>query len=131
MSEFSSPPKTETQVQNPLTLSMLFYLVTVAAILAACLRFVGASQATLGQYLWASLLGAVVGFFLGTSLGLGTSVRLLAPAVGIFLGAVIGPLICIELSHFASIIITSFVGAWIIVLLNCLAVRHASTRSIG
>ena len=131
MNEFSSPPQLQSSQQNPISLAMLFYMVTVAAILLGCYRYIAPTNATGSQYLAASLLGAFIGFFAGAALILRKANPMISSALGMLVGASVGPVLCIRAVDFGSILLVTFVGGWLMVLLVCLAARKNSRQTSG
>ena len=126
MDDFSTPAKVDSLEQrNPITLTMLFYVLTAAAILAACYRYIAFDEnGTSFEYAVSSAIGGVVGLMIGTiQLFRRSSHAWMSPVVGLFLGVAVGPLLRIQLTHFGTIIGISFFGSWMLVLIMSLAAR--------
>ena len=113
--------------RSPITLSTLFYLVTVAAIMAACVRFIQSdSSVTVQQIIFACIIAAITGMSLGFCMWIrGIAQNWAAPILGLALGAVVGPLLCVRLTHFSELIGMSFLGSWLLIVLMCITARFS------
>jgi len=124
----SSLPVRRLENRNPISIAMLFYVLTLAAIVAACLGKLsmteGVTKTALGA---AAAVGGVVGLltgFLGgsfyfksfkaASIGLG---------VGLVLGAVGGVLTVVRGEHFLQMMSIAFAGCWLMIVVMLLAAR--------
>lgn len=118
--------------RNPITITLLFYLVTAAAIVAACYRYIDVeSDSNFIQTIVASAIGAVIGAILGMIVLFRRSSHVwIAPLLGIAIGIAVGPLLRIRLIHFGSLIGLSFLGSWILVVLMAVSARLDQRRSI-
>ena len=133
MDEFSKQSSLkDIEQRNPITITLLFYLVTAAAIVAACYRYIDVkSDSGLLQTIAASVIGAVIGAILGTIVLFRRSSHVwIAPLLGIAIGFAVGPLIRIRLVHFGSLLGISFLGSWILVVLMAVSARLDQRRSI-
>ena len=117
---------------NPISIAMLFYVVTLAAILAACFRTVFSEKLATGNAVAAFLIaGGIVGFSVGSLEGFrrgGTSAWS-GPLIGLALGILWGPLAMIQSIHFASVIGLAFTGCGIMVVVMLVAARYFQTPS--
>lgn len=124
MEDFSTPVEVDPLKQrNPVTLTMLFYALTLAAILAACLRYVAIERSgTTSEFALSSMIGGVIGWIIGTfQVFSRNSHAWMSPVLGLSLGIVLGPLLRVKMTHFGTIIGLSFLGSWILVLIIALA----------
>ena len=124
----SAPPTPIAEHRNPISIAMLFYVLTLAAIVAACLgRMSGDKGATYGAIGTAiasgCFLGLVIGFLGGTFYFKSVKASLVGFAVGAILGAVAGALTIIKEVHFVPIMTIAFSGCWLIVVVMLLAAR--------
>ena len=107
-------------VRGPLTLAMLFYVVTLGAIVSACLRsLVGDNQVTSVSMTWMIGAGVVVGSVGGAIFGRLYLRQFRAGALGVFLGAIVGglssALAMVNGENFTEIMTVTFVGCWLLV----------------
>ncbi len=116
--------------RSPISLSMLFYFVTIAAIVAANIRFIQSdSSVTFNQVVLACTICALTGMVLGFGMwGRGIAKYWPAPLLGFALGAAVGPLLCVRLTHFSELIAMSFFGSWILIVLMCVTARFSTRR---
>lgn len=134
MEEFSTLATADPLEQrNPITLTMLFYVLTTAGILAACFRYMALEESgTSFEYAVSLGIGGVVGLLIGIAqLFRRNSYAWMSPVVGLLLGVAMGPLLRIQLTHFGTIIGISFFGSWILVLIMSLAAKLNQRRSVG
>jgi hypothetical protein len=114
--------------KNPLSIAMLFYILTLAAIVAACLGKLSVTEGvTRSTVVAAVVVGSVVGLLVG-SLGGGfyfSSIKaaLIGLVVGLFLGAVGGALTIITGEHSLEMLTIAFAGCWLIIVLMLVAAR--------
>jgi hypothetical protein len=114
--------------QNPLSLAFLFYLVTLGAIISACLRPLSNNAGVTVQTLQTALgvLG-VTGLLLGFLLGLFVFRRWLLALGGIFCGLCIGllagALTLISSENFFEVMLIAAAGGWLLIVAMCLAAR--------
>lgn len=108
---------------------MLFYLVTLSAIVAACAQFLRRDNDqplpwdSAGQLL---IVSAGVGFLVGIILFfLRPNYRWLAPMFGILMGLIAAPLLLIPIGNHWQIMVISFVGCWVLVIFTLLSARFS------
>ncbi len=120
-------------VRRGASLAMLFYIVTVAAMLAACLRSLESEEsisivALVTILVIASAVSGAVGFVAGW-LRIGKfRYALLGAFLGMAMGAVAGLLIQIRPEHFVNSMNTLYLGCWCIMLIMLTASRFSDRR---
>ena len=117
-----------TEHRNPISIAMLFYVLTLAAIIAACLgRLSGDDHVTYGSLgaaiVGGSFIGLLIGFLGGTFVFKSVKASLVGFGVGTILGAVAGALTIIREADFVPIMTIAFSGCWIVVVVMLLAAR--------
>lgn len=131
MEEFLNSDKEE-QVErgNPITLMLLFYVLTASAIIASSYQYIRADKNySLGQITNSIILGAIIGVFIGIVVMFRRkSYVWMAPLLGPLLGVAIGPLIRIKIEYFSSLIALSFGGCWFLIVMMCVAARFKRRR---
>lgn len=119
--------------RNPISIAMLFYVLTLAAIVAACLgRLSGDSHATYGALgaaiVGGSFFGLIIGFLGGTFYFKSVKASLVGFGVGGILGAVAGALTVIGEVNFIPMMIIAFSGCWLMIVVMLLAARWTRTN---
>jgi hypothetical protein len=127
-SSFAESPQARFEHRNPISIAMLFYVLTLAAILAACLGRMSGDQGTTYGALAAaiasgSFLGLVIGFLGGTFYFKSVKASLVGFAVGAILGGVAGALTIIKEVNFVPMMTIAFSGCWLMVVVMLLAAR--------
>ncbi|MCA9131612.1 MAG: hypothetical protein KDA45_00585 [Planctomycetales bacterium] len=115
---------------SSITLGYLFYMVTLGAILAACLRPVAHSQWVTGQSLTLLIANGIgLGVFVGVLLGRFYFHSMLAVGLGVGLGLLVGSiagaLALIAATEFNQLALLAFGGGWLIVLFMSLVARFS------
>lgn len=124
--EASQAPSAEHR--NPISIAMLFYVLTLAAIVAACLGRMSGDQAATYGVLGAaiasgSFLGLVIGFLGGTFYFKSVKAALVGFGVGTILGSVAGALMVIKEVNYVPMMTIAFSGCWLMVVVMLLAAR--------
>ena len=114
--------------RNPISIAMLFYVLTLAAIVAACLgRLSGDARVTYGTLGTAigggSFIGLLIGFLGGTFYFKSVKASLVGFAVGAILGTAAGALTLIREVNFVPMMTIAFSGCWLMVVVMLLAAR--------
>ena len=114
--------------RNPISIAMLFYVLTLAAIVAACLgRLSGDARVTYGTLGTAigggSFIGLLIGFLGGTFYFKSVKASLVGFAVGALLGTAAGALTIIREVNFVPMMTIAFSGCWLMVVVMLLAAR--------
>ena len=114
--------------RNPISIAMLFYVLTLAAIVAACLgRLSGDARVTYGTLGTAigggSFMGLLIGFLGGTFYFKSVKASLVGFAVGALLGTAAGALTIIREVNFVPMMTIAFSGCWLMVVVMLLAAR--------
>ncbi len=125
--EFSRPQR-GVQQRNPVTVALLFYVVTVGAILSACLRTLVGDDTLTGESLQrVVLIGIVVGLLSGGILGFyvikGRLSAVVASSIGILVGAIAGGLSLVQSKYFYEITLIAFAGCWLLIVVMLLSAR--------
>jgi hypothetical protein len=120
--------KKPSESRNPISIAMLFYVLTLAAIVAACLgRLSVSARVTSGAVVSAaiacSFVGLLIGFLGGTFYFKSVKASLIGLAVGTGLGAVAGALTLIAEEHFVPLMTIAFAGSWLLVVAILMAAR--------
>lgn len=122
--------------RNPLSVALLFYIVTLGAIVSACLRsLVVSDDVTVQSLAFLIGFGIAIGFFGGVTIGAfyfkGFFASSIAAAVGVGVGGLAGALALVDGSNFEEISLTAFGGCWVLILMMLLATRFSKlNRSI-
>jgi len=124
--EASQPQLNENR--NPISIAMLFYVLTLAAIVAACLgRLSGDGRVTYGTLGAAISGGAFVGLLIGLLGGTfyfkSVKASLIGFGVGALLGTVAGALTVIREVNFVPMMTIAFSGCWLMIVFMLLAAR--------
>jgi hypothetical protein len=119
--------------RNPISIAMLFYVLTLAAIIAACLgRLSGDARATYGTLgaaiLSGSFIGIIIGFLGGTFYFKSVKAALVGFGVGTVLGAVAGALTIIREVNFVPMMTIAFTGCWLMIVFILLSARWQVQR---
>ncbi len=114
--------------RNPISIAMLFYVLTLAGIVAACLSKLtgneGLTFTVLGTAAAAgSFLGLLIGFFGGTFYFKSIKASFIGLGVGLLLGAVGGVLTAVREIHFLPMMLIAFSGCWLLVVVMLLGAR--------
>ncbi len=114
--------------ESPISVALLFYLVTISGIAAACVRSLTTSEfatwsATAQSGIGAGLFGLVSGIVAGfvyRSRGLDFFIM---PIVGTIVGVFSGLLLLVGVEHFYGIVFNAFVGSWLLIVFMLVAAR--------
>lgn len=114
--------------RSPLTMAMMFYLVTVGAIISASLRTLANNEAVTSFTLAVMLIsGAVVGLLVGGCVGFLLFRNWIAVvagiSVGLLTGTVAGALTLVNAENFAELVSIAFGGCWLLVGVMLVAAR--------
>lgn len=125
---FEFEKRSEQSVQSPLTITLLFYIVTMGGIVSACLATLGGNENVTVLAVAAALgVGATIGIKLGVFVGLFYFRRLRDCGVGAVVGAgvglVAGGLSLVSSEDYWTVASLSFVGCWLLVLLMLASAR--------
>lgn len=121
-------PKTEAQ-RNPISIALLFYVVTLAAIVAASLGRLSSDElVTIRSLLVMILTGSILGLCLGFATGLfyfkSLKGMLIGMGVGLIMGAGAGALALVSHHHFLANMTIAFAGCWIVILMMLATARY-------
>ncbi len=127
-SSFEMTPAASPDQQSPISVALMFYIVTMSAIAVACLRSVASNEfATWGataQCIAGSgalgLISGVVSGFVYRSRGLDF---FLMPIAGSVVGAFAGILLLVDVQHYLEILFVAFLGSWLLIATMLLATR--------
>ena len=114
--------------RGPISIAFLFYLVTLAAILSACLRTLVGSESTTGPIIVRMVfvgisIGLAAGGLAGGLFYRGWLSITLGTIVGTLAGAIAGGLALIPLDRFVEISWIAFFGCWIIIVVILVTAR--------
>ncbi len=114
--------------RSPISISLLFFVVTVGAILSACLRtLVGNESITSRVMAVLVVTGVVVGFISGGCLGMfgykSAKAAGICSLVGLIVGAVAGGLAAVSGDSFGEIALIAFGGCWLLILSMLISAR--------
>ncbi len=120
------------RARSPLTLAFLFYLVTIGAVLSACLRPLSADGALTTQSLTLAIVigggaGSTIGFLIGLVWVRSQWLALVGLFCGLAVGAIAGALALVRSEHFLELVWIALGGSWLIVLTICLAARFSKS----
>lgn len=120
-------------VRSPLTMAMLFYVVTAGAIVSACLRsLVGRVELTSAPFLAVLVGGSTIGFFSGLIFGFfffrSIKAASVSSCVAIVVGGVAGALAMVGGDSFFETSLIAFAGCWLMVVVMLVSARRAITR---
>ncbi|MEZ6133733.1 MAG: hypothetical protein R3C53_02370 [Pirellulaceae bacterium] len=121
--------------QSPVSIAFLFYLVTLAAIISACLRTLFVSENVTSQLVVALVSGGtLLGLICGGSVGFFYLKTILAGVVGMLVGACVGALAgCLALvqhSHFAEVSLTAYLGCWLLICVMLVVARNRNDQQL-
>ncbi len=129
----NSPSELSRETQRkPLSIALLFYLVTLAAIVAASLRHLPNDDAITVEALIAALVaGGIIGLGFGLAAGItyfksGTATTI-AMASGILIGCAAGAVALIRAEHFIANMSIAFGGCWIVILMMLTTARFQAS----
>lgn len=119
--------------RNPISIAMLFYILTLAAIVAACLgRMSGDATATASALGAATaggcFFGLILGFLGGTFYFKSVSASLIGVGVGATLGIVAGALTVIKEVNYVPMMTIAFSGCWLMIVVMLLGARWQVRR---
>ncbi|MEM7473633.1 MAG: hypothetical protein AAF483_01435 [Planctomycetota bacterium] len=120
--------RTETaSARSPLSLALLFYIVTTGAILSACLSFLaGNENVTMVRLAIVLGVGGLIGLILGLIIGilqLRVAAAFIGGGVGLIVGLLGGALSMIEPAQFTSVTTICFAGCLLLVASMLVAAR--------
>lgn len=121
-------PSAATTARGPVSIAFMFYLITLAAILSACLRTLVIDESVSGELLTRMIfIGILIGLLSGGLAGIfyfrGWKAITLGTIVGSVVGALAGCLSLVSNAHFGEIMWVSFFGCWLIILALLLTTR--------
>lgn len=131
---FGETPRAATsQHRNPISIAMMFYILTLAAILAACLgRMSNDTKISTGSLTASieagSFLGLVIGVLGGAFYFKSAKATAIGAATGALLGTVAGPLTIIGESNFSTMMTITYCGCWLLMVVMLLAARWQGSR---
>ncbi len=113
---------------SPLSVALLFYIMTLCAIAVACIRTLATNEyATWSVTLASAAIAGLLGLLSGIVAGLVYRSRgldfFLFPVVGIILGAFAGLLLIVDVKHFLDIMTVAFVGSWTLIVMMLYVAR--------
>ncbi len=119
--------------RNPISIAMMFYILTLAAIIAACLgRLTGDSRVTYGVMGTAlgsgAFVGLCIGFLGGTFYFKSVQASLIGFAVGAVLGTVAGVLTLVREVNYLPMMAITFSGCWLVIVVMLLAAKWQVRR---
>lgn len=122
--------------RSPLTMAMLFYVVTVSGIISACLRTLVGNQAVTTQSMTVVLLaGIVIGLIGGGLIGLvyfkTIKAGFIASSMGILVGGLAGGLALVDGKYFMEVTFIAFGGSWMLILIMLLSARFRQDATIA
>ena len=114
--------------RGPISIAFLFYLITLAAILSACLRTLVIDETVTGQLLTRMIFiciasGLLVGGLTGTFYYRGWKAIAFGTMVGTVIGACAGALALIKNDRYMEIVWVAFLGSWFIIIAMLLTAR--------
>ena len=114
--------------RNPISIAMMFYLLTLAGIVAASIGRISQQEVSSKNLVVASIaggcfLGLVLGFCSGSLYHRSVKAALVGSVVGTIIGAVAGALTIIHHEHFVQTMSTAFLGCWLILCTMLVAAR--------
>jgi hypothetical protein len=117
--------------EHPITVALMFYVVTLGGIISACLRtLVGNESLTEASLQWVVLAGIVIGLISGGAIGFyvikGRKAAVVSSCMGIVVGALAGGLAMVQGTHFVEIATISFIGCWLLISVMLLSARYLS-----
>ncbi len=117
---------------SPLSLAFLFYMVTIGAVLSACLRPLSADGVLTTQSLSLAIVigggaGSTIGFLIGLMWVRSQWLALIGLFSGLAVGAVAGALALVRADHFLELVWIALGGSWLIILTICLSTRFSKS----
>ncbi len=114
--------------RNPISIAMLFYILTLAAIIAACLGRLSGDDGVTSRALGAAIaggtfLGLVIGFLGGTFYFKSVKASMVGVVVGAMLGTVAGALTVIREVNYIPMMAIAYSGSWLLMIVMLLAAR--------
>ena len=130
-SPWPAPTRNATEVlvraRSPMSLALLFYLITLAAVLSACLQLLRGQDVPRTAFLTYCVVGIVLGFVLGGAGGAFVTRRatatLIGSMLGLPLGGVAGVLALINHQRFEAAMIGAFCSCAVLIFCVLLATR--------
>lgn len=121
-----TPP--ESLQRNPVTISMLFYVVTLGAIVSAGLRGLTANESlTMASVSTVLGVSVVLGLVLGVHVGIvaikGWLGAVAAGLSGMLIGGLSGALLLINQQDFTTTLLISLLGCWLLIVIMLLAAK--------
>lgn len=125
---FEFEERSEQSPQSPLTITLLFYIVTMGGIVSACLATLGGNENVTVLAVAAALgVGATIGVVLGIFVGLFYFRRVrdcgVGAGVGAGVGLVAGGLSLVSSEDYWTVATLSFFGCWLLALLMLTSAR--------
>lgn len=116
---------------QPLSVALLFYIVTVSAIATACLRTLADNEfATWAATTQTSIAASGLGLVSGAVAGFVYRTRgldfFLLPVVGCVIGAFSGLLLMVDEKYFTEVVLLAFSGCWVLIIGMLLVARFQS-----
>ena len=126
--QFEFEQRREQSAQSPLTITLLFYIVTMGGIVSACLSTLSGNENVTTVAVAVALgAGATIGVKLGIFVGLFYFRRVrdcgIGAVVGAGVGLVAGGLSLVSSEDYWSVASLSFAGCWLLVLLMLVSAR--------
>lgn len=120
-------PKHVEPLKHPISIALLFHLITLSAVAAACARYLVLDSVEIPTLsVMAGLLvgGAIVGLIVGVVVAIHRpNYRWMSPIIGILLGLSASPLLLIPIKNYWHITTISFLGCWILIVFSLLVAR--------
>ncbi len=120
--------KQASEHRNPISLAMLFYVLTLAAIVAACLGRLSSDKNLTSQTLGAAIasgtfVGLMIGFLGGTFYFKSVKASLVGVVVGVILGTAAGALTVIREVNYMPMMAIAYSGCWLLMVVMLFAAR--------
>lgn len=114
--------------RNPVSISMLFYVVTLGAILSASLRGLTNNESLTSASVSAVLgVSSVIGLVIGVHVGIfaikGWLGAVSAGVSGLLVGALSGALLLINQEDFTTTLLVSLLGCWLLTVIMLLSAK--------
>lgn len=121
--------------RSPVSIAFMFYLVTIGAIISACLRTLSLDGAITTRWvLTVVFIGIVAGLIAGGLIGAFYFKRWIAVMIGTLVGpgvgAVAGTLTLVDIDHYLEIALVSFVGCWLMIIIMLAAARFQALARV-
>lgn len=121
--------------KHPISIAMLFHLVTLSAIVATCARYLVLDEVDrlpISGVLGLAVGGAVFGLIVGSIVAFQRPFyRWLSPLIGVMVGCVVSPLLLIPIDKHVHIVTISFVGCWVLIVFSLAVVRFRHHPSMS